>query len=227
MIKIILVAIFVFAVLYWVLYPTPSSVINWNEDDEPHFDASIALLEAQLAESEEKLAELKGQLDPVTEEGETTAPDYYIRAMKEDEILNSIIMKAIQDYKNENNDTTKRDAKYMRELLDKRQEALVPVWEMKAHDDVYNILDVIERHINELTDVSDNTYSMPYGWKEGFQMYNFHKDENVRMIVMEKLGGLGFEVTVKETIRPYYLYEVRIEGTVANLVISWGNNNNK
>lgn len=223
MIKIILVAIFVFAVLYWVLYPTtPSSVINWNEDDEPHFDALIALLEAQLAEAEEELAELKGPSNPVTEEGETTAPDYYIRAMKEDEILNSVIMKAIQDYKNENNDTTKRDAKYMRELLDKRQEALVPVWEMKAHDDVYNILDVIESHINGLTDVSNNTYSIPYGLRDGFQMYNFHEDENVRMIVMEKLGGLGFEVTVKESTRPYYLYEISYEETVKKIVISWG-----
>ena len=114
-----------------------------------------------------------------------------------------------------------RDASYMRELAQKRHDELLPIWEEKADDDVYNILDVIESHINELTDVSDNTYSMPYGWRERFQMYNFHEDENVRMLVMEKLGGLGFEVTVKETIRPYYLYEVRLEETLKKIVISW------
>ena len=252
MIKSILVGLFiiilVLIVLYWVLAAKTSDSFSikwydsedtrWHAGEEEDIDLTLmrrqlaelekqlAKSEKELAKSEKQLAESKGQQYQATEE-EVTAPDYYIRAMKEDEILNSVIMKAIQDYRNENNDTTKRDAKYMRELLDKRQEALVPVWEMKAYDDVSSILDVIERHINELTDVSDNTYSMPYGWREGFQMYNFHEDENVRMIVMEKLGELGFEITVKETIIPYYLYEVRLEGTVANLVISWGNNNNK
>lgn len=245
MIKSIIVGLFIIILVLIILYcvltadSSDSFSIKWYDSEDTRWHAGkeedidltlmrrqLAELEKEIAKSEKELAKSKGQQHQTTKE-EVTAPDYYIQAMKKDEILNSIIMKAIQDYKNENNDITNRDAKYMRELLNKRQEELIPVWEMKAYDDVSSILDAIERHINELTDTFSSTYRLPSNYRKGFYAYNFYEDENVRTMVMEKLSEIGFRVIVETRNVPYHAYNMNPERNVDMLVISWEDDNSE